>query len=263
MPGVMDVQIGTIGFKMLYNESNQCDVDTVVCLRKFGSPEPEVVHAMGHIVRPGDTVIDGGANMGFFTMVLAKLVGPNGKVIAVEPGKNNLWELESNIALNDLGNVSIVPKPLWSKHERLPFYLAPHGGWNSLSKVDGYDKVVELETVMLSDLTTGPPRLIKLDIEGAEVEVLRDVRRGTPFIICEMNWKALERMGDSQESLRETMQGHGYEMFLLRPDGLLPFHVPRNTKVVTEVEALNVMFSTPKLVGSVWKEIEIIPGPDK
>src|SRR5215831_19717323 len=92
-------------FKMTFDPNNACDKDLVASFNVHGICEPEVVCAMEKIVHPGDTVIDGGANIGFFTVYLSHLVGPTGKVFSIEPGQNNLWKLEENIRLNKLTNV--------------------------------------------------------------------------------------------------------------------------------------------------------------
>src|SRR5215469_66629 len=110
-------------FKMSFDPKNQCDHDLVACFQHLGICEPEVVCAMERIVREGDTVIHGGANIGFFTVYLSQLVGPKGKVIAVEPGQNNLWKLEENVRINKLKNVEIVNKPLWRDHKPVVFNM--------------------------------------------------------------------------------------------------------------------------------------------
>ena len=77
-----------------------------------GDAEPEVQQALAELVKPGQTVYDVGANIGFFTILCSRLVGPQGRVYAFEPIPQNLVTLRHNIALNGLTNVVIVDKAL-------------------------------------------------------------------------------------------------------------------------------------------------------
>lgn len=235
-------------FKMTFDEGNACDRDLVACFAQWGICEPEVVCAMERIVREGDTVIDGGANIGFFTIYLSKLVGPTGKVIAIEPGENNLWKLEANIRLNGLRNVQIVRKPLWRNHDMVTLHMRAEGGRNSLFPGESFGRQ-EIEACTLGDFL--PARLAKLDIEGAEVAAL-ETWEGSGYIICEMNEEALKMMGADQTALRANG-----ETFLLDKDGNLPTFVPPTTKIVTNRQNANILLSTVEDVADVWKEVRV------
>ena len=236
-------------FEMTYDADNVCDTDLVSEIENLGICEPEVVCAMERIVRAGDTVIDGGANIGFFTLYLAQLVGPKGKVIAIEPGQNNIWKLEENVRLNGLKNVQIVRKPLWKNHDPVTLYMRAQGGRNSLFPGESYG-AVEMEPITLLDI--GPARMAKLDIEGAEVAAI-DNYEGIPFFICEMNEKALAAMGRTQHDLRDRNMA----TFLLQNNGNLPMLVPPDTKIVTDRQNVNILLSTVADVASAWPEVRI------
>lgn len=238
----------SFAFEMTYDSGNACDRDLITCFQADGICEPEVVCAMQRIVRDGDTVIDGGANIGFFTIYLSQLVGETGKVIAIEPGENNLWKLEANVRLNHLKNVQIVRKPLWRNHDKVTLHMRSHGGMNSLSPGNGFGRA-EIEACMLGDFL--PARLIKLDIEGAEVAAL-ETWEGSGYVICEMNEKALQLMGTTQQELRANG-----ETFLLQKDGNLPMLVPPTTKIVTDRQNANILLSTVEDVAEVWREVRI------
>jgi len=78
-------------------------------------------YMLRHALRRGDIVVDGGAFHGSFTVLAAKLIGPEGRVLAFEPDGRNRAVLRENIELNGLDNVSIVPKGLWSEDRRMGF----------------------------------------------------------------------------------------------------------------------------------------------
>jgi FkbM family methyltransferase len=241
-------------FKMTYDADNACDRDMIGCFQRDGICEPEVVCAMQRIVRERDTVIDGGANIGFFTVYLAQLVGPRGKVIAIEPGQNNLWKLEENVRINGLKNVEIVHKPLWRDHSKVTLHMRTEGGRNSLFPGNSFGRQ-EIEACTLTDFPE--PRLIKLDIEGSEhaaLDILVDNQEPVyPFVICEMNEEALKCMGSSQLELRDR----AYYTFLLQKDGNLPLLVPEKTVIVSERQNTNILLSSIEDVEEVWKEVRI------
>jgi len=240
---------------MTYDADNACDRDMMACFQADGICEPEVICAMQRIVREGDTVIDGGANIGFFTVYLAQLVGPTGKVFAIEPGENNLWKLEENVRLNKLKNVEIVRKPLWHSHETVTLYMRHEGGRNSLWPDEGYRGNAQIEACTLADFPEA--RLIKLDIEGSEADALQGVGEGEnaqcPFVIAEMNEAALKYMGSDQTDLRALST----DTFLLQKDGNLPMLVPSGTKIVSDRQNVNILLSTIEDVSTVWKEVRV------
>jgi FkbM family methyltransferase len=241
-------------FEMTFDSDNACDTDLRSEFENMGICEPEVVCAMERIVRDGDTVIDGGANIGFFTIYLAQLVGPKGKVYAIEPGQNNLWKLEENVRLNKLKNVEIVRKPLWMNHNKVTLYMRHEGGRNSLWPDGNCPGKAEFEPCLLSEFP--PHRLAKLDIEGAEVAAIRGYGGGDdcqpPFIIAEMNEPALGFLGFTQDDLRALQN-----VFLLDKDGRMPIYVPPEVKIVTDRQNANILLSSIGHVASVWTEVRV------
>lgn len=238
------------------------DQELITAIRIASCPEPETVHVMGRVCRPGDYVIDGGANIGFFSVLASKLVGPEGQVLAFEPGANNIVSLKDNIKVNDCYNIEIVQAPLWSCHQPVQLYLCADGGKNSLAGHVGTRGTQDMETVVLEDYATGNMldkiRLIKLDIEGAEEEALRGATRllrRQPFIVTELNVEALPKFGSSAVSVCDFLRDFGYSPFLIHFNGSLPSLIPRGTKVYPNRLNWNVLFSTIEQVGEAWKEI--------
>lgn len=124
-------------------------------------------------VRPGSIFYDVGANVGFYTLLAATLVG-SGKVFAFEPSPRNLTYLRRHIALNNLANVSVFESAISDRDQVLHFHIERTGFGGSLSD-EG--EGIDVESVTLDGLLSGgkipPPDYIKMDIEGAELMALR------------------------------------------------------------------------------------------
>ncbi len=248
-------------FQLMHDPNFLPDRDTLICMREFSCPEPEVVHLMTRALRPGDFAIDGGANIGFFTLVMSQLVDTNGIVLAVEPGENNLHKLRDNLKLNRIKYFEVCNRPLWSSNDNVMLHYHEHGGMNSLSNYQPMFGKKELQGITLNTWHA-TPRLIKLDIEGAEEHALRGATKHlvnhVPYIVCELNPDALKGLGSSQESLRRFMREWGYSTFILRRDGSLPALVPDITTIGESVNwngTVNILFSTVEKVGTAWPEV--------
>lgn len=150
----------------------------------YGSWEPEVQQALVGLVRQGCRALDIGAHIGYYTLLLSKLVGNSGKVIAFEPLAENFKILEDNIRLNTCPQVEAIRKALWESPGQLE--LAVHSDTNEtlpgrVSAVTPLGKRrVSVETVSLDDFCASRNErvdFIKIDVEGAEEQVLRGGQR--------------------------------------------------------------------------------------
>ena len=240
--------------------------------------EAEVMWAMIHILKEGDTAIDVGANIGFFTLAMSRLVGPSGKIVAYEPGENNLEHLKQHIEMNALTNVEVIEKPVWCREEEVTFFinrddrssnaLCDPGNFPTNEKSRANPFTVKMQAAILDNAPVrfNVVKLIKIDTEGAEKKVLEGamllLSHPVPYIICELNPFGLPQFGDSVEGLREFMRGFGYDTFFLHPTDLMPALVPRHSKIKFHkdptfgVEVVsNVMFSTLDNVAKAWPEM--------
>lgn len=143
-------------------------------------------------LKKGDTVVDAGANIGVFTVLAAKSVGDDGKLIAIEPEKKNVENLRKNIEINGLNNVAVVPKGLWNRRSKKRLYLTRGSTGHSLVQEQAHhtdlaghqptdDKTEEIETDtldnILEELGVSKVDFIKMDIEGAEIQALDGMKR--------------------------------------------------------------------------------------
>ena len=141
----------------------------------LGTYEPLVQQTVADALSPGDTFFDVGANVGFISLVGARAVGATGLVVAIEPNADDIADLEAQVALNGFDHVIAVGKAVTAD-------LAEPGSW-----VNG--DVVASTTIDQLTLEFQPPTLIKIDVEGLELEVLRGaqatLREHRPTVVAE------------------------------------------------------------------------------
>jgi FkbM family methyltransferase len=116
------------------------------------------------------TVADVGANKGDFTLLAAQLVGPSGRVIAVEPGPENLQWLERSVDVSGYRNVECVEAALGEEPGTAPLHLGEFSGWHTML-TGGTGATVDVTVRTLDSL--GPLNAVKIDVEGFEEQVLR------------------------------------------------------------------------------------------
>ncbi len=153
-----------------------------------GCPEPGIPELLERFLRPGDCFFDVGAHVGFYSLIAGLQVGTQGRVVAFEPDEQNAGLLEENIQRNNLRQVVIVRAAAWRSPGRVRFFRgAPHDARNStrrghvvadVSRWSG-TPLVEVDSITLDDYARGEakPKLIKVDTEGSEIEVLQGAER--------------------------------------------------------------------------------------
>ncbi len=140
----------------------------------YGGWEPSLQRLLTRLVPVGSVVYDVGANFGIHTLLFSRLVGEQGHVYAFEPVPDIAEELDRNLRLNKIANVTIVRQALSDHVGMAAFDRGPHAGAGHLSTTTGGDLMVELTTLDRFALQPGhsPPNLLKIDAEGAESKVL-------------------------------------------------------------------------------------------
>jgi FkbM family methyltransferase len=162
----------------------------------YGTWEPEVLRVVTNTVKPGMTVIDIGAHIGYYTLLFAKCVGPNGRVVAFEPLPANFELLERNIQLNELICVKTFPQAVFSRNEELILTVPddlPHSGDASIYQSSG-TKQFRVPAIALDTFCESAglrPDILKMDVEGAEHDVLMGARgtinRFSPKLLIELH----------------------------------------------------------------------------
>ncbi|WP_329367150.1 FkbM family methyltransferase [Streptomyces sp. NBC_00669] len=194
----------------------------------FGTWEPRMTHWLQNRLGPGDTYIDVGANIGYFSVLASQLVGPTGHVVAIEASRPFLDRVEQNARLNGCTNIRAVHTAVSDKDQTLTFILASSAnmGANSIVPWDGpTESVFDIDAHPLPDVLTDEEieraRVVKVDVEGAEGSVVRGMApmlerlRPDAEVTVEVTPERMEQLGDSVEELLDTMRGAGFHVYRL------------------------------------------------
>lgn len=138
----------------------------------LGSYEYEKQIVLKDLVRPGDTVYDLGAHVGYFTIIFARLVGPAGKVYAFEPFAANHELLTAHLRLNHLGNVETFQAGIAAHSGTASFASGNHSATGGLQPTGEMSFPVFNLLELIENKGLRPPNLIKMDIEGEELNVM-------------------------------------------------------------------------------------------
>jgi FkbM family methyltransferase len=164
-------------------------------------------------LRPGDTFVDAGAHIGYFSLPVARRVGPAGRVVALEPSPPSLELLRRNVALNGFDWVTVVGAAAACEDGRARLQVSEHSAmWNTLraDTLDAESNSIPVTTRCIDSVVAdlGWPRVagIKLDVEGAESEVLRGAeqvlaRSPGAFLTIEVSGGGEERIAASMQTL--------------------------------------------------------------
>ncbi|MEK7991784.1 MAG: FkbM family methyltransferase [Thiotrichaceae bacterium] len=183
--------------------------------------EPDEVELVKKHIKQGDVVIDIGANIGYYTLLFAQLVGETGRVIAFEPDPDNFELLHKNVSLNQYHNVTLIQKAVASENSQAPLFLCDENkGMHRL-----YDSVccqtsIEVETVCLDDYLptlVNKVNFVKIDIEGAEYNALQGMqnilRQQQPKLLTEFSPAALFEYGIEPQTYIDFLSQLGFDLY--------------------------------------------------
>jgi FkbM family methyltransferase len=179
------------------------------------------IRFLRHWALPGATVLDIGANYGTFALSLAKAVGPEGRVIAVEPTPDTASCLRESIAANEAEHLELLEIALSDQEGILHLRLEDDSELNALTETASEDgTTVEVQSLTLDKVMEprGWPKLdlVKLDAEGAEVRILagseETLRRSSPLILFEIKHGATLNL-----ELADSFTDREFDLYLLVP----------------------------------------------
>ena len=192
-------------------------------LHRLGRMGRDESAALAGIVRPGMTVLDVGGNLGLYTLLLSRLVGPRGRVVTFEPDPELFALLQRNITLNGCANVEAHNLALGRKHDHLKLRkLILNSGDNTLGAGGSglFRREIEIEVVALDEFQPAlRPDLVKIDVQGWELEVLRGMERTLAAnpqsaLYLEFWPEGFRRAGYTAEGLADFLNAKGYRLHL-------------------------------------------------
>ena len=178
----------TADFELVFDEADVSVGRTIGAGHPY---EPHVLKFCREHIRPGHTVVDAGANIGFFTMTVAQLVGPRGQVIAFEPNSENCRLILISAKKNGLTNLKLYPVALGAENGTMAF--SPAMGSNGMVIYNSEEPLLNpncaIVPVFKMDNLVYRCDFIKADIEGAEGLAFKGgmemVKRCRPIIVSE------------------------------------------------------------------------------
>lgn len=199
-----------------------------------GNYEPSTASIMAALLKPGNTMVDIGANAGFFTLLAARHVGQRGLVHAFEPIPSTYNRLVHNIALNQTTHVTSYPIAISATKGEITIYEGPadHVGLSGMRKLAQTKTTHQVITSPLDEIISknAPIHLIKIDVEGAEQLVIEGMTHiltmHHPHLIIEFSDNFLRDFGHSADSLYSIIVKQGYEVYQITEQGLV--HIPES-----------------------------------
>lgn len=188
----------------------------------FGTHEPEVAKAIRSTVQAGQVALDVGANIGYHTLLLAKQVGPLGKVIAFEPLPGVFKVLQENVALNGYRNVVLENKAVAGCSGPVSIEIKDADPLTSTASIVS-GRGIEVQAVSLDDYFASRGErvaFVKMDVEHAEAQVVegmeRLLQRDRPIMLIELH--AFDILGDRHPALLKVKSA-GYSVVFLDARG--------------------------------------------
>jgi FkbM family methyltransferase len=190
-----------------------------------GGGEPEAQAALVQHLRPGMTFYDVGANIGFFSLLAARLVGPAGHVVSFEADPEIAARLRANAGKNlfswiNVEQQAVCAEPCDVFFQRADAAISPDRGVGHIVAAESAN-AIRVPGISLDEYTRAvpPPDFVKCDVEGAEIEVFRGaaglLREKRPGILCEMHGE------ENRRALETTFTALGYHCRMLDQNHLL------------------------------------------
>jgi FkbM family methyltransferase len=196
----------------------------------MGTHEPPLQRVLASVLRPGDVFYDVGANAGFFSLLAAKLVGRRGAVVAFEPHPDNVRSIHDQARVNGFDQIVVVPKAVSAKTGKITFCASRNLSRGHIGAPASGEELIEVDAIALDDLLeeTRPPTVIKIDIEGGGVELVKGARavaeRHTPVWVLEVH-NVNEEVAFKQLLLPLGYRFESLDRTPVLPAGPLPNHV--------------------------------------
>lgn len=204
-----------VGGNMIYLDKND---SLGLSLKDY---EPFETKLVKEFVKKNDTAIDVGANIGYYTLILAKIVGEKGRVYAFEPDPENFKLLEKNIKVNHYKNVTAVNKAVGSENSKVNLYLSEENKGNHKIYNDSTKRsFVEVDLISLDSFFKKQKiDFIKMDVEGSEAGVINGAKslllKNKPLLFTEFCPLFIEQFGYSPKKYLKDLSALGFDFYLI------------------------------------------------
>jgi len=190
----------------------------------YGTFEKGELEFVSQYLQPGNTVMDIGANIGLFAVVMGRTIGQGGEVIAFDPVPTNIVRLKSNLSENGISAEAVYELALGSVNAQMELKMSDDTAYPSMHKVEygfGNGQVIQVNVKRLDDVwhERGRPMIsfVKMDVEGAELEVIKG--SGEMLTQCHPTMLIEANTPQHLAKLKEALRPFGYRH--IHPDGFL------------------------------------------
>jgi len=186
----------------------------------LGIAEPDIQKAFVALIKPGMTVYDLGANVGFLSMIAARLVGPEGLVVSFEALPANARQIAHNASLNGFTHVTVCECAVGAGDGQSSFTVSDFATTGKLSSVKGLHDAARAGEIevrlrcldsLVSESNLRTPDLIKMDVEGAEVDVLT----GATDVLTKLRPLLLIELHGTNEAVSRKLDSLSYTSCVL------------------------------------------------
>jgi FkbM family methyltransferase len=227
----------------------------------FGIWEPYLTRWIGQRLSAGDTFIDVGANIGYYSLYASRIVGESGKVVAIEASPTIYERLMTHVHLNSLNNVKVLNIAVTNEPQKLKIYFASESniGRTGIFNIEGGTLECEVEglplPMILEPNEIRDARLIKIDVEGAELMVAEGLYpmlqscRDDLEIIMEISPEKLAEQGKLPNAIIDRFRDFGFHAYGIENDYgaenyLPPYKNIRPKRINDSIDCqLDVVFS--------------------
>jgi FkbM family methyltransferase len=189
----------------------------------YGFHEQAETSLFLHALRPGFTVVDAGANWGYYVLLASRRIGPTGKVYAFEPDPRNAAALRFNVSLHRENNIVVEEKAIAAQNGLIPFSAATDKPGDEIRAssviASNAGNVLQVPGVAIDDYCNrsgiATVDLLKMDIEGGEADAVDGMREGIRIgryrhVLLELHPEPLRQTSKSPEQILDAFLAHGY-----------------------------------------------------
>lgn len=227
----------------------------------FGTWEPRISRFFARTLSDGDSFVDVGANIGYYSLLAANAVGPSGRVFAVEASPSIFGKLKRNVAMNGFKNIELFNVAVSDKAGLLKIYLGPDANIGSTTTIGPLSSDHHLEAeipasplaAIIGEDRLLSARLIKIDVEGAEPQVIRGIAHLMHRFANETEWiieispEAICKSGESVDDLLAVFRSAGYKLYSIHNEYSIESYLSPSNKIPLK-----------ELVGTPTEQVDIV-----